>query len=144
MRASSLGRLHDFFVTHIHVEAGNVLRNSAFKQLDVLGHIANMTAQLLWVPLVQRRTVKTGAPTKGRPHTRKRACKRGLATATWSDDEQALARLEINIDARNEGALTAGNTNRQILRRKANMGHGQLRFGLLLCGHIQQLIQTME
>ena len=99
-------------------EAGNVFGNRAVEQLDVLRQIADVAAQSLDIPLLERRLVETDRAAQRRPGADEGTRQRRLAGRARSDHAQPGARVEREGDVVDERLLLAGRGDRQRLDRQ--------------------------
>ena len=90
------------------IEAADVLRDGAGEQLDVLRQVADMAAEHVGRPLVERGAVEPHLAADRLPDADQRADQRRLAGAARADDAEAVAGLEREGDVLHDQPLVAG------------------------------------
>ena len=103
----------------VRVEAADVLGNRAVEQFDVLRQIADVAAERLDVPLLERGLVEPDRAAQRGPGADKGAHQRRLAGRARPDHAQSGTRLQLEGDVLDERLLLAGCGDRQGLRPTA-------------------------
>ena len=116
--AGRLGRREDGLRIGVLVEAADVFGNRAVEQFDVLRQIADVAAERLDVPLLERRLVEADRAAQRRPGADEGAHQRRLAGRARPDHAQPGTRLEREGDVLDERLLLAGCGDRQRLDRQ--------------------------
>ena len=135
VHAGGAGGGDDLLGSGPHREAGDVLRHRAGEQLDVLRQVADVAAERLRRPLVERRAVEPDLAAHRLPDADQGAGERGLARGARADDAEAAAGDELEGDVVDDELLDAG-------RGDADALHGEARLGLRQrhrLGHDRQL-----
>jgi hypothetical protein len=94
VRAGGAGRAEHRIGIRLDAHSGDVLGDGSVEQLDRLRDEADMLAELVRIPLVERGAVEPHATFGRPPDAHKGAYQRGLAGAAWTDDPQRLALIE--------------------------------------------------
>ena len=123
MHAGFLGGGDDRFRLRFGIEAADVLRHGAGEQFDILRQIADVAAEHVRRPLVERRAVEPHLAAGRHPDADQRAHQRRLARTARADDADAGAGLDREIDVLHDDALVArrhdaDGLDRQPLRRR--------------------------
>ena len=100
VRAGLLGCRDHRLRRGIRIEAGDVLRNRSFEQLDVLRQIADMLAERVGIPLVERSAIEAYSAAHRRPRADQRTRERRLAGRRGPDDAETGALVELEADGR--------------------------------------------
>ena len=115
VRAGGLGRAQHGIGVRLYAHPGDVLGNGAVEQLDCLRDEADMLAELVRVPMVERGAVEPHATMRRPPDAHERAYQRGLAGAARTDDAQRLTRLEGEAHVRDHRLGAARRDHRDML-----------------------------
>ena len=118
VEAGGLGSGDDVRVRRVRGEAGNVLRDGAVEQLDVLRQIPDVGPELDRVPLSQARPVEEHASVRRLPDADECTAENGLARGTGSDHPERLAGCHLERGALDDGRLLARRTYDQVLDRQ--------------------------
>ncbi len=136
MDAGFLGGRDDRFRFGFRIETGNVLRDRAGEQFDVLRQIADKTAEHVGRPLVECGAIEPYLAAERQPDADQRADQRRLARSAGSDHADAAAGLDRKGDVLDDHPLItrrhdADALDRQALRRALQQGLGVGRRHLL-------------
>ena len=108
MRAGgAAGRQHRIGIGR-EAHARDVFRNGAVEEFDVLGDIADVAAERVLVPLLERGAVEPDLAARGSPDPGQRAHQRRLAGGARSDDGERLARGQTEMHVGHDRGVAAG------------------------------------
>ena len=137
--------LQDGIRARMFVEAADVLRHGAVEQADILRQIADMPAEILVAPLIERRAVKPHGAAMRRPDSNQRLRERGLAGRARAQERQPRAGLERKRDTGHDRHVEAGCSHREILHGQFAAGARQLdRRRRRLRGRLADVAQARE
>ena len=116
----------------------------AGEQFDVLRQIADVTAEHVGRPLVERGAVEPDLAAHRLPDADQGADQRRLAGGAWSDDAEPVAAFEREGDVLDDHALFAGRHDADGFDRQAASTGLQQRHGALCWRQrVEQLVQPM-
>src|SRR6202051_280692 len=94
MRAGGSWRLQDPLGRSLQIESRDIDSDAALEQFDILRQIADMLAQRVGRPMLERRVVELDLAAKPRPDPNQRPCQRRFARSTRTDDPDSLTTLQ--------------------------------------------------
>ena len=104
----------------------DVLGDGPVEEFDVLRDIADMPAERVLVPLVERGTVEPDLAARGRPDTDQASDQRGLTGAARSDNGDCFSRVESEMDIGDDRGVAAwAQPPRRARRRSLRVGVGR-------------------
>ena len=137
--------LQDRIRTRVIVEAADVLRHGAVEQADILRQIADVPAEILVAPLIERRAVEPHGAAMRRPDSNQRLRERGLARRARAEQRQPRAGLERKRDTGHDRHVEARRGDREILHGQFAAGARQLdRRRRWRRGRLADVAQTRE
>ena len=143
MHAGGLGG-RDHLRIGLGLEAADVVLNGGVHQRDLLGQVADVSAEVLLAPLGQVGIVEPDAAPQRRPDAGQRPHQRGLAAGAGTDDAERLAGLELEADLAQHHLAGSRHRDGDLLDRKARyrirQPHRLVRAGKRYHGVAQPLV----
>src|SRR5205807_2736237 len=94
MRAGGPCRLQDPLGRSLQIESRDIDSDATLEQFDILRQIADMLAQRVGRPMLERRVVELDFAAKPRPDPDQRTRQRRFARSTRTDDPDGLTTLQ--------------------------------------------------
>ena len=143
VHAGRLGRRDHLLGVGFRLEAGDVLGDRAGEQLHVLRQVADMLAEGLGRPLVERGAVDPDLARHRAPDAHQGTGERGLARGAGADDAQALARLQGECNIARDQRIDARGRHADRLDRQGGLGLGQRHDLAIVRNAGQQIVQPV-
>src|SRR5258707_6237002 len=102
------------------IETANILGHAAGEQFDILRQIADIAAEHIGGPLIERRAIDPHLAAERLPYTYQRADQRRLARSAWPYDSQSVSGLERERHILNDDPLIARGHDADTLDRQAD------------------------
>jgi hypothetical protein len=135
------GSLHDLVRFSLGLKPRDVVRNRAVEQFHLLWQVADMTPELIRVPLPDICTIELHLAANARPNPHQRARQGRLASTGWTYDAQACAGFHGKVDIVDDWLVAIGNERGQAFRAqltgRLRQRHGFSRFRRLHHQHRQ-------
>ena len=144
VRAGGTRGLQDDGGGCLRVESRNVHRDAAVEQFNVLGKIANVLAEGVGRPVIERGIVQPDPASNARPHPHQRACQRRFAGSARSNDADRLPAPQLERDVTDGGPLRVWSANIEILDRESFNRRRQCQPLLLAGQELQQRIEPLS
>ncbi len=122
-------------------KARDVLGHRPLEQLHVLGQVAQVAAELVFVPAVDVGAVQAHRTAQRRPQPHELPCERGLATGRRADHRQHVAGAERESDSLQNRRACAGRAGDELLDLQLPARRGQGHCRAALRNVLQQLAQ---
>ena len=127
----------------LRLQPGDVLRDRAGEQLHVLRQVADMLAQRLGRPLVERRPIDPDLAGDGPPDADEGPGQRRLARGAGADDPQPLAGLQGERDITGHQHVQARRCHADHFDRQRRLGLGQLHDVAVVGNPGQQVVEPV-
>ena len=121
MRTGAARRRHHRVGIGMRGEPGDVLGHRAVEELDILRQVADMPAELVWLPLRQFGAVEPDAALERRQDADERARERRFSGAARPDDPERRAARSEKSDAAEQRAVGRRRGDRQVARLRATI-----------------------
>ena len=114
MHARRARRRDHGFARGVGIEPGDIFRDVAVEQLDILRQIADIAAERFAVPLVERRAIQSDRAAQRLPSSGKGARQRRFSRCRRTDDAQPVAGLKREADVLQDRPLLPGRGDEQV------------------------------
>ena len=126
MHAGSLRRADDLLRVSRGIKPCDVLGDRPGEELDILRQIADVPAERLFIPLVERRAVEANLAARGLPNAHEKPGQRRLSGCARPDHTDTLAGIERETYIGDNEPITAGRGGAQRLDRERRGRSGKL------------------
>ncbi len=141
MHAGSLRRQYDSLGVDF-VKAGDILRDRAIEELNILGEVADVGTQRHAIPLGDIGAIQANTAELTRPNAQCHTRKRRLAGGAGPHDGDVLALGDGQVDIAQGGQLLSRRRRRDSLKRKTPFRFGKRHMRLFSRDRRQQLFET--